>query len=348
MRWVALSVLGLAACTQGPREAVVAQGLVADAAPPELTWVDFAASGCTTTTATTCRGQAPLVLHFGALAPRTLEGHRWSFGDGTADSTDETPSHTFAGPGHFSVILAATAAGRSAQATKIDFVDVDPLPIGATCADGECAAGLTCICGDGCPGVPGVCSVACAPLCNPGTVCVGFAAGSADWQRSLCLPACGGDSECPAGVHCRELPSRSGWAKACWPGGFPVDEGGSCVGASGAVDDPLCAAGSCADLGARGLCARTCDATHPCPSYASCATMAGGEHRCLVGCSASRPCTGDPFLACQAPDATGALGFSVPGGSGTYCAPRRCQRKSDCGPDGDCVVLGGASFCSQG
>jgi PKD repeat protein len=354
VRWLVLSVsLGLAGalagCTPSPREASVAQALAADAGPPDLAWVDFGASDCATTSATVCRGQAPLTLHFGTLAPRAIEGFRWTFGDGTADSTAETPSHTFALPGHYSVTLVATAGGRSAQAAKIDFVVVDALPIGAGCHQGQCAAGLSCVCGDatGCPGVPGVCSVACAPLCNPGTVCIGFTAGTLDWQRSLCLPTCSGDGDCPAGARCRELSSRTGWSKACWTGGFPLDEGQSCDGPSGAPDATLCAGGSCAALGARGLCARSCDSTHPCPSYASCALLSSGEHRCLAGCQADRPCAGDPFLACQAPDATGDLGFTVPGGAGTYCAPRRCTGTSDCGPDGDCLARGSASFCLQ-
>ena len=115
MRWVALSVLVLAGCTQSPRESSVAQALTADAALPDLMWIDFVASGCATSTDTSCRGPAPLALHFGALAPRAVVSYRWTFGDGSADSTEATPTHVFANPGTFSVVLVASAGGRSAR-----------------------------------------------------------------------------------------------------------------------------------------------------------------------------------------------------------------------------------------
>jgi PKD repeat protein len=349
----AVVALSLGACSRGEVAAAGASlaGEPDAPPPPALVWVDFVAAGCAATDQVpSCRGAAPLTLRFGAVAPRSIETYRWSFGDGGDDSTEPTPVHTFAAPGSYTVSLVAGAAGGSAQALKPAFVVVAATALGAACGGaGVCASGLSCVCGGGCAGVPPVCSRDCpAAGCAAGATCVAFARGSADWQRPLCLPTCSGDGDCPAGARCRELLGTAGWVKACWAAGDPQDEGASCVDGAGAPTGERCAGGSCAALGARGLCADACDATHPCPSYASCATMASGEHRCLEQCSATRACAGDPLLACQTPDPSGDFGFTVAGASAgaTFCAPKRCVHAGDCGPDGTCVTHAGGSFCA--
>src|SRR5262249_10431899 len=153
-----------------------------DALPPALTWVDFVVSGCLATDLVpSCHGVAPLTLHFGPLAPARIETYRWSFGDGSDDSTEATPVHTFGAPGSFTVSRVAGGGGSAAQALKKAFVVVTPGPIGATCAgNGQCATGLSCVCASGCPGVPPVCSRDCPTTgsagCGGGAVCVAFAA----------------------------------------------------------------------------------------------------------------------------------------------------------------------------
>lgn len=352
----AVVALSLGACSRedaGAARAAAALAGEPDALPPALVWVDFVVAGCLATNLVpSCHGAAPLTLRFGALAPRPIEAYRWSFGDGSDDSIEATPVHTFVAPGSFTVSLVAVAAGGSAQALKPAFVVVTPTALGAACGGaGQCATGLSCVCAGGCMGVPPVCSRECPTSggCGAGAACVGFTRGAADWQRPLCLPTCGGDGDCPAGARCRELLGSGGWVKACWAAGDPQDEGGSCADGTGAPASARCAGGSCAALGARGLCGEICDSTHPCPSYASCATMANGEHRCLAQCSQARACAADPFLACQAPDPSGDLGFTVPGAvPGTlFCAPKRCAHASDCGPDGTCATHAGGSFCAR-
>jgi hypothetical protein len=164
------------------------------------------------------------------------------------------------------------------------------------------------------------------------------AGGSADWQRPLCLPACSGDGDCP-GARCRDLlDEEGGWTRACLPDGLLADDGAPCDDATGTPDPTRCASGSCLALGARGLCAASCDGGGVCPPDGACAGLDGAKV-CLVGCTA-RPCDADPWLGCEAPDPSGSLGFSVdaatPDPAG-YCAPRRCSVPSDCGPDGACT-----------
>jgi hypothetical protein len=134
--------------------------------------------------------------------------------------------------------------------------------------------------------------------------------------------------------------------KGCFSADLLVDEGASCDDATGHPDATRCAGGACSAYGARGMCAQPCDPSNPCPSYATCAHFGDGSYACVARCGAGHACTADPWLDCEAPSAAGDLGFTVTETPATYCAPKRCSGAGQCGTDGACTPLGGASFCA--
>jgi hypothetical protein len=131
------------------------------------------------------------------------------------------------------------------------------------------------------------------------------------------------------------LDADGAWADVCVPAGALAAIGASCAGPSG-LDDDLCASGDCAPIGLRGACSADCEDL-ACPTGSTCATFAGAlDARCVATCTgAPDECADDPWLACVAPGGAGDLGFTVPGGGGTYCAPRPCTIPTDC-PAGVC------------
>lgn len=317
----------------------------ADAGAAALTWVDFAVAGCPKYEAArpSCQGPAPLDLRFAAVAPAPLASYVWSFSDEPDPVVEPTPGHRFRMPGTYSVSLTVGGAGGTAQARREMFITVTTAPEGALCeASPQCATGLECVCASGCgAGVGGFCARRCEPgsSCGFGSVCVDLGPrGPGDGMQGLaCLRACARDGDCEGRDICREVAGvNTHWTRACFPREAPADEGASCLGPTGTPDDNACLGGDCAELGARGLCAEPCDGSHPCPSYALCAIFTGGGRRCLARCSATRPCDGDPFLACQASDATGALGFILADAAAKVCSPKRCTQDDACGPDGSC------------
>jgi hypothetical protein len=352
LRHVALSVLLAAAgCPAAERETgrvgVAARPLTgADAGATALTWVDFAVAGCPRYDAArpSCAGPAPLVLRFATVAPAPVASYLWTFGDGSDPATDATPTHTFRMPGTYGVSLTVGGAGGTAELGRETFITVTTAPEGSVCeTSGQCASGLECMCPSGCgvAGLAGFCGRRCEPgsSCGPGTVCADLGPrGPGDgWPGAACLPGCTRDDDCDDGEACREVPGlASYWTRACFPRAVLADEGASCAGAAGQPRDSACLGGDCVGLGARGLCAASCDAAHPCPSYALCAQLASGERRCFSRCSATRPCTGDPFLVCQTQDPQGNGGFSLTDPLAVVCAPRRCATAGVCGPDGVC------------
>ncbi len=322
-----------------------------------LTWVDVVVSGCPRydPARPACEGPGPLALRFAAISPAPPQSYVWTFGDGSPPVSTPAPLHSFAGPGEYTVTVTVGGTGGSTQATRAMYVKVTAAGDGEACAAGRgCGEGLTCICPEGCPGLvgPGFCAARCDDFitCPVGQVCVdpGPRGGDDGWPRSACVRGCSDDATCGAGQRCRFLPAAApvgGWARGCFPSGPLGDEGEACRDGGGTVDHGRCLARGCADLGARGLCAASCDGAHPCPSYATCVTFATGERRCLVACSDARPCTGDPFLACEVSDSRGDLGFTAVDPAARLFAPRRCEDDAACGPDGRCQRLGTASFC---
>ena len=361
MRGAALVVAAVVVAACGESAAVV-DAAVADGEPladasrrdgaTPLTWIDFTVAGCDVLEleGTVCRGAAPLVLRFAPLAPAPVDRYLWELGDGAA-STEVTPAHTYVASGAYTVTLSAGGPGGTAQVRKDMLVRVEPASVGASCsATAVCGDGLECICGGdpSCPISlqPGLCSRACVrdDACD-GAVCVDLAPGDAAstaWRRPLCLSACDDDADCGS-YRCRELVgAEGGWVRGCFAADLLLDDGAACRGGVGSLEGERCASGRCLDWGVRGLCAASCTEATDCPSYATCAAVSGGGSACLARCS-ERGCDGDPWLACEAPDPSGARGFTVaetPDPRG-YCAPKRCSGPADCPggacPDGFCA-----------
>ncbi|MSP17802.1 MAG: PKD domain-containing protein [Myxococcales bacterium] len=338
-----------------PVDALMPSDAGGDALAP-LSYIDFTVSGCDALElpGPVCRARVPAQLRFVGIAPTVVDTWLWTLGDGTT-ATGATVEHRFEVPGSFDVVLTVSGPGGTARALRPGFVRVDAAPVGGACADeAQCAAGLECLCDadDLCPAplVSGLCTRSCSALvpCDDGAVCADLDRSGADglWRQALCLPACLADADCGAGLHCRELPSAVGWVRGCFTGWLVADEGAACAAADGSPDAAACASGACLALGTRGLCAGACATDADCPHYASCAVFSDPllGARCLARCEGGRSCDTDPWLQCEAPDPTGAFGFTALLDEG-YCAPRRCSADGDCGPDGACVGDGGAGFC---
>jgi PKD repeat protein len=385
-----------------------------DGLPPLA--LDFAVTGCTRydSGSARCYGSPPLALAFSPVSSPTLTRFLWSFGDGTPDSMERAPVHTYALPGMYDVTLVGSGTAVGA-ASSTQHVTVAALQAGAPCdVTAQCAPGLACACGAGagCPPAfaRGICTAPCPPDgCGAGTVCAavelpaaaraggsGSDGGSASdggtdarldgsgsasdagrdgngdgpgagvnggdggpggqgdggdggggaptgFHGPVCLAACKQDLDCPTGLACRELagagPDGARWTHACFPHALG-DVGDPCRDPGGALAGAACVSGTCADLGALGVCTASCGASAPCPSNAACALLGDGRALCLATCAGAGDCARDPLLACQPPGGAGggALGFTVPDGApgASYCAPRPCATAADCAPAGAC------------
>ncbi len=83
--------------------------------------------------ATPIIGYAPLPVTFTDASPNSPTAWLWDFGDGTAPSTVQNPSHTYTSPGTYAVTLTATGIGGAAVLTKehyivVSFPDVSVSP----------------------------------------------------------------------------------------------------------------------------------------------------------------------------------------------------------------------------
>ena len=288
-------------------------------------------------------------------------------------SRAESPAFTLSQPGTYQVTLGV--AGPGGTDTAVGVIIVLPVGLGSPCGDStQCESPTRCICGRSasCTGAlsHGLCSQGCDGVaCPSGSACIdlsrssgGSDAGVGDpWRQPLCVPSCGGDAGCRSDFLCRELPvlkpgEKAGGAfsfgRACFAEA-PADVGASCNLPDGTQNHTACALGQCLDLGLRGLCSAACTTASDCPSTAACAAFSGPgapappSPRCVARCDAMRPCS-DPLLACQPADASGGLGFTLPGSpvGTTVCTPKRCTVPADC-PGGSCVARGTASFCSR-
>ncbi|MFW6162389.1 MAG: S8 family serine peptidase, partial [Planctomycetota bacterium] len=76
------------------------------------------------------RGTQPLEVNFSDLSTGTVTGWHWEFGDGTTSDV-ESPSHTYAEPGQYTVVLTVTGPGGSDTATKLRYIEV--LAAGVPC-----------------------------------------------------------------------------------------------------------------------------------------------------------------------------------------------------------------------
>jgi PKD repeat protein len=162
-----------------------------DAVPadvPGTLALDFAATGCArldpdagTSHAdggvTPCMGTPPLTLTFAPVSSAALTRFRWTFGDGSAASTDRAPTHTYTLPGTYDVSLVAEGAVGSVSRAHVGFVEVTSALTGAPCdVDAQCGPDLFCLCGQGAPCADpftrGVCARACpAAGCGERAAC---------------------------------------------------------------------------------------------------------------------------------------------------------------------------------
>lgn len=342
-----------------------------DALPPSDAAGDIFAgmtiSGCAdqelTDEALICRGAVPLSLGFASLTPPNASTFIWEFGDETPAAETPSTSHVYQSPGTYTVLLVVGGPFGTLSPPYLTTVEVGPVDVGAYCDQDDHCVGDLCLCatGDatGCPSIlQGTCAAAC-PECPESTHCADLdvpgAGDPGSWRGPACLPDCDTGADCPRpGFGCRELPAVDPalgriWQTTCFPDVLN-DVGQPCHDPAGTPDPALCLSGRCGDLGRFGLCTEDCLET-PCPSYATCVSFTAGPHAqealCVARCTLERPCSHDPGLACEAPNAAGDLGFTLldpsepPGES--YCAPRRCQIASDC-PASSCDLAAGG-FC---
>lgn len=310
----------------------------------------------------------------GAVDGGTVDGGGDSILD-EASSRAEAPTVILPVPDTYLVSLGVAGPGGTAASAGV--IIVKPAALGAACdSDDQCDSGLHCICGKNTPAgsckgglSSGLCTQSCdGTACPTGSVCVDLSrtappptdagvSGEA-WRQPICVPGCTLDPSCRGDLVCRELPVLNPgqpaggtytWKSGCFapkPGGV----GDSCLGSDDKPDPASCALAMCDGLGLRNLCTAPC--APGCPTTAACATWnstllpAPPAPRCVARCDATHPCA-DPLLDCLPSGGTGALGFTLTEPAGTtVCAPRRCTAPTDC-PGGQCLLLGGASFCTR-
>jgi hypothetical protein len=300
-----------------------------------------------------CAGPPPLALSFAPVGSPELTQFKWTFGDGTPETRERAPSHSYAHVGSYTVIVKGGASDTSTiSPPSALIVRVEALATGGPCdVDEQCGTDLMCTCarGNGCAPAftHGLCSASCeAADCQTGAVCAAIALAppaDAGAPPPVCLASCE-MTACAAGFTCRTLPlgwpvgsppPAARWTRGCLPLGLVSDLGASCRDANEVLSDSACATGSCADVGALGVCSAACDDSRPCPSGASCARLGDGRQLCLRGCGSDGDCGSDPLVACaQTPTADGLM-VSV-------CGPRSCANDNacpaaHCGPDAFCV-----------
>jgi PKD repeat protein len=72
-------------------------------------------------------GYAPLGVPFTNLSSGPIDSHAWDFGDGQS-ATVASPTHVYALPGTYSVVLSETGPGGVDVETKVDWITVVPPP----------------------------------------------------------------------------------------------------------------------------------------------------------------------------------------------------------------------------
>ena len=76
-------------------------------------------------TANQTTGYAPLSVEFADASTGTIASYAWDFeNDGTVDSTEQNPVHTYATAGNYTVNLTVANAGGSSESVKTDYIIV--------------------------------------------------------------------------------------------------------------------------------------------------------------------------------------------------------------------------------
>jgi PKD repeat protein len=71
-------------------------------------------------------GQPPAAVQFRDLSRGNVSSWEWSFGDGTADSTERNPRHTYGNPGNYTVTLTVRGLGGNDTERKMDYLRFTP------------------------------------------------------------------------------------------------------------------------------------------------------------------------------------------------------------------------------
>jgi len=317
--------------------------------------LEIAVNGCASydQATVTCSGPPPLVLSFAPVGSQEVTEFVWDFGDGTPTSRDRAPTHTYGHPGNYTVTLNGHGDVGGVKPPVPVTVRVDALSAGAPCdVKVQCADGLDCVCapGTGCglAFARGICSTSCAAdACDAGAVCAALpldppVSGGGAVRAPICIAGCQSSSDCAPGFACQTVAAAGVsaadvWAHGCLPLGAMRDVGEPCRDASERLADGLCTTGTCADVGALGVCSAGCDGDQLCPEETACASFPDGRLLCLRACASDAAACGDrdPLLACTT--------FNAPaGGSAVVCAPKSCVADSACAPTGRC---GPDQFC---
>ena len=91
-----------------------------------LNYLDIEAAGPTAAfTADVTAGDAPLTVHFTDTSTNGPTAWEWDFdNDGTVDSTEQHPTHTYTAPGVYTVRLRVTNDSGSDEEVKSDYISV--------------------------------------------------------------------------------------------------------------------------------------------------------------------------------------------------------------------------------
>jgi len=84
-------------------------------------------------------GVAPLPVGLSASASggRSPYSYSWNFGDGTALSTAQNPSHSYSGPGRFTPQVTVSDANGASVTASAPVVDVSPAPLAASATSSQ-------------------------------------------------------------------------------------------------------------------------------------------------------------------------------------------------------------------
>jgi len=84
--------------------------------------------------ANTTTGTAPADILFTDSSSGTITGRNWSFGDSTANSTDQNPTHTYTNAGTYTVTLTTINELYSSTETKVNYITISPAPVAPVAA----------------------------------------------------------------------------------------------------------------------------------------------------------------------------------------------------------------------
>jgi len=109
----------------------------------EVTYTEAAPAPVAAFTSDVQSGTAPLTVSFTDQSTNSPTSWAWDFdNDGTVDSTDQNPTHTYTSAGTYTVKLTATNAGGSDDEIKTDYITVaSPVPAWDLNGDHVCNIG---------------------------------------------------------------------------------------------------------------------------------------------------------------------------------------------------------------